>query len=244
MRKSGQKQIQKKPGGAAASQSSGSSQGFQGFKISSTLTAPRKPSALAEFKAEIDNETQLDDQGRKVGISMSLTGTHGETIHSEQEIKDSQKLVIPVKRNAEKWKPSMEKTEESEDNLKKETPPPLTLREQAIRSLIGGDDHLGAADQTAVVIGTGDQETAEDVDEDTYERVPVEMFGAAMLRGMGWKDAANGDKNDKHDASKPRPSLLGLGARVRPAEEDEQEEQKSRGIDIGIGSSRRKIKRF
>ncbi len=45
---------------------------------------------------------------------------------------------------------------------------------------------------------------------DAYERIPVESFGAAMLRGMGWK----GEENDSNDETiKARPHLLGIGAR-------------------------------
>lgn len=49
-----------------------------------------------------------------------------------------------------------------------------------------------------------------------YERVPVEEFGAALLRGMGWK----GEKVGKVRDVKRRQNLLGLGAReLKDAEE-------------------------
>ena len=53
-----------------------------------------------------------------------------------------------------------------------------------------------------------------------YERVPVEDFGAAMLRGMGWKEGdVVGKAREK--AGKPRlverrPALLGIGAKETP----------------------------
>lgn len=51
--------------------------------------------------------------------------------------------------------------------------------------------------------------------EEDYERVPIEQFGLAMLRGMGWKDGQGIGKNCK--IVKPvepllRPKGLGLGA--------------------------------
>lgn len=47
------------------------------------------------------------------------------------------------------------------------------------------------------------------VDSESYQKVPIADFGAALLRGMGWTGAV-----DKSEAatSLPRPSRLGLGA--------------------------------
>lgn len=50
-----------------------------------------------------------------------------------------------------------------------------------------------------------------------YERVPVEEFGAALLRGMGWKE---GNKIERPKEAKRRQNLLGLGAsQLKDAEE-------------------------
>ncbi|KAK5137616.1 hypothetical protein LTR08_007911 [Meristemomyces frigidus] len=51
---------------------------------------------------------------------------------------------------------------------------------------------------------------------DDYARVPVEQFGAALLRGMGWKDgegigANRGKKIVKTKIPERRPALLGIG---------------------------------
>jgi hypothetical protein len=51
---------------------------------------------------------------------------------------------------------------------------------------------------------------------EAYEATPIEGFGAALLRGMGWKD------DDKKPAAKPkevtrRPALLGIGAKPEAA---------------------------
>lgn len=55
-----------------------------------------------------------------------------------------------------------------------------------------------------------------------YNRVPVEQFGAAMLRGMGWKDGDGiglnkGKKQEKSKIPEPRPALLGIGAKEEAA---------------------------
>lgn len=55
-----------------------------------------------------------------------------------------------------------------------------------------------------------------------YNRVPVEQFGAAMLRGMGWKDGDGiglnkGKKHEKSKIPERRPALLGIGAKEEAA---------------------------
>lgn len=73
-------------------------------------------------------------------------------------------------------------------------------------SLVTGDDAYRRAIRNAP-----DVSTLED-----YERVPVEEFGAALLRGMGWK----GDKKEGPKEVKRRQNLLGLGAKeLKDAEE-------------------------
>ena len=55
---------------------------------------------------------------------------------------------------------------------------------------------------------------------DEYARIPVEDFGSAMLRGMGWKEGqVVGKSNEKSRAPRTverRPALLGIGAKEVP----------------------------
>jgi hypothetical protein len=55
-----------------------------------------------------------------------------------------------------------------------------------------------------------------------YDRVPVEQFGAALLRGMGWKDGEGigSNKGKPLEATKipkRRPAMLGIGAKEEAA---------------------------
>ncbi|KAG9299022.1 hypothetical protein G9A89_020335 [Geosiphon pyriformis] len=55
-----------------------------------------------------------------------------------------------------------------------------------------------------------------------YERIPIQEFGAALLRGMGWKPGMSIGKNQTNKALKlyepqHRPTHLGLGASVLPS---------------------------
>jgi len=65
----------------------------------------------------------------------------------------------------------------------------------------------------AAVAAAPDTSTLED-----YERVPIEEFGAALLRGMGWDGKEKGKSGRKE--VKRRQNLLGLGAKeLKDAEE-------------------------
>lgn len=70
----------------------------------------------------------------------------------------------------------------------------------------------------------------------SYEAVPIEGFGAALLRGMGWKD---GDAIGKNGAAaqpktvKRRPALLGIGAK----------EEAAVGVELGEWGGKGKGKR-
>lgn len=61
---------------------------------------------------------------------------------------------------------------------------------------------------------------------DSYEATPIEGFGAALLRGMGWKDGdavAKGAPAKKPKENKRRAALLGIGAK----------EEAATGLDLG-----------
>lgn len=62
------------------------------------------------------------------------------------------------------------------------------------------------------------QHRAEDVSVDSkaYVNVPISEFGAAMLRGMGWKTKDSNDDMKKDKEFNPRPHRLGLGATPLP----------------------------
>ncbi|KAK1932223.1 G-patch domain and KOW motifs-containing protein [Phytophthora citrophthora] len=70
---------------------------------------------------------------------------------------------------------------------------------------------------------------APDVHSDVYESVPVEAFGAALLRGMGWKGDV--DPDDMGVAPQPRHKLLGLGATKRPKMPGEDKKKRKKRKD-------------
>ncbi|SCW02866.1 LAFE_0F16006g1_1 [Lachancea fermentati] len=62
------------------------------------------------------------------------------------------------------------------------------------------------------------EEIPEETAQEEYEEVPIEEFGAALLRGMGWKeedeDSTTNDKKKKPilPHQQPRAELVGIGA--------------------------------
>ncbi|PSN65668.1 hypothetical protein BS50DRAFT_575644 [Corynespora cassiicola Philippines] len=70
-----------------------------------------------------------------------------------------------------------------------------------------------------------------------YEATPIDGFGAALLRGMGWKDGdtigKNGKPLGKPKEVKRRPALLGIGAK----------DEAATGVELGEwGKGAKKIK--
>mmetsp|Transcript_4417 Transcript_4417/g.6589 ORF Transcript_4417/g.6589 Transcript_4417/m.6589 type:complete len:415 (+) Transcript_4417:138-1382(+) len=53
--------------------------------------------------------------------------------------------------------------------------------------------------------------------EGQFDKVEIEDFGRAMLRGMGWKDEKKEKDKVKATILMPRPQMLGLGALPKPA---------------------------
>ena len=116
-----------------------------------------------------------------------------------------------------------------------ETPEPAKARtddELAMDALLGKT----TTDKTLVIEGNNAPLTEEDAFDhdiasapdmatlDDYARVPVEQFGAALLRGMGWKDgegigSQKGKRLAKDTGKLPerRAALLGIGAKENAA---------------------------
>lgn len=116
-----------------------------------------------------------------------------------------------------------------------EVSPEKTDDERAIEALMGIENEKGGqklvipaaeSDDNNGSIRTKEEDafkramrSAPDVSTlEDYERVPVEEFGAALLRGMGWKEGARNISLPKD--VKRRQNLLGLGAKeLKGAEE-------------------------
>jgi len=111
---------------------------------------------------------------------------------------------------------------------------PIRLKtddERALEALLGkqpeSDLMIPAAAATEEEAFQRDFRSAPDMATlDQYKAVPVEEFGAALLRGMGWKEGQGignqkGNKLVKENQPERRPALLGIGAKADAAVAEE-----------------------
>lgn len=83
--------------------------------------------------------------------------------------------------------------------------------QEARRSVLR--DGTNANTLTIPLAGTVERQYGESPDEEAYERIPVESFGEALLRGMGWQGGKAPAASQPKAASS---SYLGLGAKHIP----------------------------
>lgn len=101
-----------------------------------------------------------------------------------------------------------------------------TEDQRAIRALLSGTEAVEDGPIVDVISQPVSETDAfrQDINEfpdeatlDDYARVPVSQFGAALLRGMGWKEGTPASKNKKGIVEPwvptARPALLGIGAK-------------------------------
>ncbi|KIJ16656.1 hypothetical protein PAXINDRAFT_10368 [Paxillus involutus ATCC 200175] len=119
-----------------------------------------------------------------------------------------------------------------------------TEDQKALRAILAGDDN--SSDTLTIPVLSEVDALKKDVEElpnvataDDYARVPISVFGVAMLRGMGWTDgtvASKSKKGKKNGLIEPylpqaRPTLLGIGAKEREPDDDGGGEKKLRGAE-------------
>ncbi|CAK7221065.1 DNA primase large subunit Spp2 [Sporothrix curviconia] len=129
---------------------------------------------------------------------------------------------------------SKEETNGDKDTLERETADEApedhqtSAEKEAVRALMG--ETIDDKTKTRHVIERAPNEVAEDAvfirdftdapdvsTLDDYEAMPVEEFGAALLRGMGWDGK---DRGPKVKQVVRRPNQLGLGAKELKGDED------------------------
>ena len=164
---------------------------------------------------------------------------NGDVVMDEPEKEVVYGLSVPTKATETQENGTTQTPEPMEVDAQDDLTDAQRLEKQALESLLTGK----ATDTARIVPAITDEEALandladapDEPDIDAYEATPIEGFGLAMLRGMGWKDS-DGESRTKNGAKAPRdvkrrPALLGIGAKEDAAKDVELGEfnSKARG---------------
>jgi len=191
---------------------------IQGTKIQS-VEEEKKPLVIPLIQPIYNNTSTRTTTNT---ITTTITANYGEAI-SEVKVKDEHKTI--------------EQLAEEEllaglngGTVKVEAESALTIKSDGSSTKKGAPLLLASLDPSLLEIKDDEARFKKDIElraddmdfkSDRYKAIPVEEFGAALLRGMGWEgynkeDEASSKKYD--DPIKPRAPRLGLGAAPKPPE--------------------------
>ncbi|CAI5715830.1 unnamed protein product [Peronospora destructor] len=173
------------------------------------------------WNAERNDEKTMNTLTVEMGTNLSADQQAAAEILAESKARSGgnvpqQKLVIPVISEREKRRAKL--FQDGEKRPQKEQQKPI-LQQNAVPGL---DELQDVTEKYRHDVAL--RPDAPDVHSDVYESVPVEAFGAAVLRGMGWR--GDMDLDDVGEAPQPRHKLLGLGATKRPGVDKEKRKKR------------------
>lgn len=169
-----------------------------------------------EAKAQRRSKNPLPGTARSNGHGRPETETADQ---DKPEIKWG--LTVKERKPENEENPSTENEDtanEKENGTEQEQPKERTADEEAMDSLLGLVPEKTQVIPSEADAFQRDMDAAGEVSTlADYDAMPVEEFGAALLRGMGWDGS---DKGPKVKQVKRRPNRLGLGAEELKEAED------------------------
>lgn len=205
---------------------------------------PSLTTKLSIFQTDDDESHEKD--GKRSQLVTGFDQSSGAILHKSEKSKETkQEYIIPSVPNRD-WKvqiPDPEKQaalSECKDKDEKNLTFGLNVvaKEKSIDANGAVEDsHVNADHKPASVDEEDEEDLIEPISEqeaykrdvymrpdapdlDAYDRMPVEEFGAALLRGMGWKTSVPDNTPRERSADNEtteklfkRPALLGLGAK-------------------------------
>ncbi|CAG8789146.1 6837_t:CDS:2, partial [Gigaspora rosea] len=220
------------------------SSGFS-MQIQSNKTKNKKLEKrnLSLFASEPSKKRRITDNDINEPTIELVTGFEDNQIQSlNPKGRTDQPIIIPTLKNPD-W---IERSQALAAGRSKNSDKVQSLKQQAIAEILKGpktDSDIEQPEQTLVLkveknknLESRKEKVSEleafrrevenlpdeaDID---YDSVPIEDFGAAMLRGMGWKPGMTIGKNQKIKSielrePKARPTHLGLGASPLPTKD-------------------------
>lgn len=169
--------------------------------VQETRQNPARRKSSDQTPADPNANTPKDSNGReKVG-----------TKDTEEPLKYG--LTISSKPKATEEAQRAQSSNEEKNHVQK------TADEEAMDALLGKDSNksrlLHRTEDDAYRDATAGAPEVDDLA--TYDAIPVEGFGASLLKGQGWDGKMRGPKSKE---IKRRPNGMGLGAKKLKAEED------------------------
>jgi hypothetical protein len=196
-------------------------------------TTRRTPSYRPDEKKRDNGEDtkpdRIGDEPQRSGLRFAVKREVVEDI-GEVEVKQEQEESVNINGDSTSTTTTRTTTVKTEPVDPSDAPKPMTLEEQALQAILAGDQSIESdaarAQREMVIQSEADRliqpmsETdalqrdldalPEESTRDDYQNVPIEAFGMAMLRGMGWNP--KDESNTKIHIPKARPGQLGLGA--------------------------------
>ncbi|KAJ3827771.1 DExH-box splicing factor binding site-domain-containing protein [Lentinula raphanica] len=182
--------------------------------------AARKRRTLSQYVPESARAQTIGSDGSVGGLGTRDTINSGPVVSGLQYgkkdvaiVKQEEDVVMVEPGQTPEHEISKQEEEDSEDKA-------------ALRALLAGADGEESGPRIDIIPTPVSEKDAykQDVEElpesstlADYERVPVSQFGAAMLRGMGWKEGTAASRKGNGIVQpyipESRPALLGIGAK-------------------------------
>ncbi|KAJ3800349.1 DExH-box splicing factor binding site-domain-containing protein [Lentinula aff. detonsa] len=182
--------------------------------------AARKRRTLHQYVPESARAQTIGSDGSVGGLGTKDSINSGPVVSGLQyrkkdlvSVKHEDVVMVELGQGAEEEVPKQQQEEDSEDKA-------------ALRALLAGADGEDSGPGIDIIPTPISEKDAykQDVEElpesatlADYERVPVSQFGAAMLRGMGWKEGTAASRKGNGIVQpyipESRPALLGIGAK-------------------------------
>lgn len=220
----------------------------------------RTPSYRPEEKKRDNGEDtkpdRIGDEPQRSGLRFAVKRGVEEDMGGV-EVKQEKEESVTVNANSQTTTTTQTTTVKSEPVDPADPPKPMTLEEQALQAILAGNQSIESdadrAQREMIIQSEADRliqpmsETdalqrdldalPEESTRDDYQNVPIEAFGMAMLRGMGWNP--KDESNTKIHTPKPRPGQLGLGAtpmsEIIPPSHDKKSKREDRAKRGGRG---------
>lgn len=225
--------------------------GFQfslkGNKVSKPSQKPfgfglnKKPAQQLK-KNVLSNGDDEDDEPKKTSIDafdLKKGALAGENAIGEKK----QLIIIPTRLSTglipEKPKVEDQKLGFGLNIVERKNKPDQEVHDRKVPENPGDDEIArkslldGRSIDGGLTIEIGQKGLAQENTEKDYEEIPVEQFGAALLRGMGWKGDNSGSGTQNELSHRQRGAVLGIGS--KPIEREiEAEIMGKRGTKLNV----------